>query len=159
MAFNSETYADVQKRISRTIDASEEPSQATVSAWMSDGEQRVRAALRAHDITVPTTSPGVDALEYLAVTYGTGRTKEALAAAEGRGDNEYGREELEEFKEALQDIHSNPETWRAMLSGPSTAGNSGGVRSHVTDDQFEGRSSDNDAFKPVFTFGAGRNQF
>jgi subtilisin family serine protease len=159
VAFNSETYADVEKRISRDIDASEEPNQATVNAWLSDGEQRVRAALRAHDITVPTTSPGVDVLEYLSVTYGTGRTKEALAAADGRGDNEYGRAELEEFMEALQDIHSNPETWRAMLAGPSTASDAGGVRSHVTDDQFEGRASDNAEFKPVFVFGDGGNQF
>lgn len=159
MSFNSETYADVEKRISRDIDASEEPSQSTVNAWLSDGEQRVRAALRAHSISVPTTSPGVDALEYLAVTYGTGRTKEALASADGRGDNEYGQDELEEFNEALKDIHANPETWRAMLSGPSTSSDVGGVRSHVTDDQFEGRASNHNAYKPVFVFEDGGDQF
>lgn len=145
--------SDVVARIPYpTLDTNSTPSTTQISSWIDKAEARLNNALRAAQVApVPVTdSDGVSELNDLVTSYAEGRTRAALAAAGGDGDNEDGQDLIDDFEELLKDIQKHPSWYEAKFNQGSASSSTRRLRGAALDNSDGDSISDGD-FGPTFT--------
>lgn len=144
--------SEVQPRAgNRAITSTSKPSTSEVGDWIDEAEAELEGALAAAGI--PTSyaagARGFKILRAWIGSYVAGLVRVSWAASAGDGGNEDGRREITEWKDRLRDIAADPSRFSAMLSSAgSSASNTVGLASHVTDSSLGLSASD---YAPVFT--------
>ena len=137
----------------RTIDGSSSPSSTQVGEWIDEAEAILHGALNAIEVSTPITgTDGTKIMRSWVLDYSVGRTREALAAAGGDGDNDAGRDEIERFNNQVEEILNNSMRYSAMLQAGSGDASARQIRSYVLDNADSKTISDGD-FSPTFERG------
>lgn len=146
--------SDVRGRLPhRTIDASSQPAQADVQAWLDEAEDMINGTLQAGGLPAPyTAQQATRILGIVATDYAEGRYRNAYAAAAGEGTDPRGEELLRLFRETVADMRRNPGEWGAVLAGGAGPDSARQVRGHVLDNR-DGLTVAGGDFAPTFSKG------
>lgn len=154
------TTSDVQARDPyRTISVGSKPSEAQVTAWITETEALLNSSLRAAQIY--SDSFGADALAILkswTVDRVSGLVRMAYAAAGGDGANKDGQDLVDAFAALLKEIRMSSSFYGAMLLQGSAPDAARRLRGYVLDNIDDQTVAAGD-FAPTFTKSAAGDQF
>lgn len=131
-------YADAATHVQpllggRTFGASAIVTTAQADAWIDQAERELIGTIAAGggstDYTADTTHAVLIIREWVSM-FVAGKCRMAYASAAGDSDNDDGRQEVEDWRELLQAIRSNPIPYVQLLA-QSASQSVAGIRSHA----------------------------
>lgn len=147
--------SDIKAKLpNRTIDGSSKPTATEVDQWITEVEAEINSELLAAGVTngSKVTSPAraVELLKRYTAFGVTAQIKKAYVAGHDLDDPDVGDADLEQYRNFIERIRTNPH-WVAASLGITLGGTSGGrIRSYATDND-DDKSIGAGDFDPSFT--------